>query len=347
MLHTKVKSVGRGNDMNQVRKKRILHVMTAASESVYHKPFMDLIYNSPELYEEFENVFFFLDSKKPRFLTWILFVNEARKTGLIVTHGLFGLTCECLYLCPGAVSKTRWVIWGGDLYLDLNATPNISRKSSIKELCDRIHKHIKRSVVRDINGIITAISRDIEFAETTYKIQKPRFSAFYPLPVNFGLFDNVINDSSKYADDKAIRTILLGNSASNTNEHFEVIDFLAQLNKEMQFQVICPLSYGDKEYASQVDIYGRKKIGNNFVSLLAFMQPPDYAKILLSADIAIMNHRNQEAVGTILAHSTQVKKCTSGKMYQHTNGLMHLESKFLIQNPYYHPLPPIVSLNSP
>jgi len=338
MLHNRVKSAGNGNGMNQLHRKRILHLMTAASESVYHKSFMDLIYSSPELHEEFENVFFFLDSKKSRFLTWIQFVNEARKASLIVAHGLFGLACEFLYLCPGAVSKTRWVIWGGDLYFDLNTDPDDSSKAYKKKLYDRAHKHIKRSVVRNVNGFITVLSRDSEFAETTYKTQKPRFSAFYPLPVNFNLFDNILNDSSKCADDRATKTILLGNSASNTNEHYEVIDFLAQLSKEMQFQIICPLSYGNKEYASQVDIYGRKKIGDNFVSLLTFMQPPDYAKVLLSADTAIMNHRNQEAVGTILAllysgKKVYIRKDISTYQWLDTLGVKVFNTEVLLSSP--------------
>jgi dTDP-N-acetylfucosamine:lipid II N-acetylfucosaminyltransferase len=338
MLHNGVKSARNGNGTNQVHRKRILHLMTTGSESVYHKSFMDLVYSSPELYEKFENVFFFLNSKKSRSLTGLLFANEARKADLIVAHGLFGFACEYLYLCPGAVSKTRWVIWGGDLYFDLNAEPDDSNKAYIKELYRRIHKHIKRSVVRNVNGFITVISRDIEFAETTYKTQKSRFGAFYPSPVNFDLLDNSINDSSKYTDDRVTKTILLGNSASNTNEHYEVIDFLAQLSKEMQFQVICPLSYGNKEYASQVDIYGRKKIGDNFVSLLTFMQPPDYAKVLLSADIAIMNHRNQEAVGTILAllysgKKVYIRKDVSTFQWLDALGVKVFDTEILLSSP--------------
>lgn len=338
MLHNKIKSAENGDGMNQVHRKRILHLMTAASESAYHKPFMDLLYNSPELCEDFENVFFFLDSKKSWLLRWVQFVNEARRANLIVAHGLFGLSSEFLYLCPGAVSKTRWVIWGGDLYFDLNTDSDDSHKAYKKKLYDRIHKHIKRSVVRNLNGFITAVSRDTEFAETTYKTQKLRFSAFYPLPVNFNLFDNTVNSSSECADDITTKTILLGNSASNTNEHYEVIDFLAQLNKEMQFQVICPLSYGNKEYASQVDNYGRKKMGDNFVSLLTFMQPPDYAKVLSSVDIAIMNHRNQEAVGTILAllysgKKVYIRKDTSTYQWLDALGVKVFDAEILLSSP--------------
>jgi len=94
--------------------------------------------------------------------------------------------------------------------------------------------------------------------------------------------------------------ILLGNSASFSNNHIEAFEILKKINIGNR-KIIVPLSYGDNEYALEINNEGDKIFGNNFFPLLEFMKLDEYNKTISSCGITIMNHYRQQAVGNIIA----------------------------------------------
>lgn len=93
--------------------------------------------------------------------------------------------------------------------------------------------------------------------------------------------------------------ILLGNSASYTNNHIEIFNILNTLDIG-QCQIITPLSYGSKDYAEDMTIYGKILFGDKFKPLRDFLPIKEYQAILQNCGIVIMNHYRQQALGNIL-----------------------------------------------
>lgn len=214
------------------------------------------------------------------------YFNRADK---IFLHGLFSNRIVLFFFIHKKyLKKVNWVIWGGDLYYYKYRKHTL--KSNIKEF-------IKKSVIKNMGQITSLIKGDYELAKSIYKTKARYNYAFYSLPVDFKLLDKSIKECNKR--DNTI-TIQVGNSADPTNEHIEILDNLSKYKNE-DIRIICPLSYGDKEHASKVINYGKQIFKDKFIPLTDYLKPEEYSKILVSVDIAIFNHRRQQALGNIIA----------------------------------------------
>ena len=94
--------------------------------------------------------------------------------------------------------------------------------------------------------------------------------------------------------------ILLGNSASFTNNHIEAIDRLTEI-LPAERKVLLPLSYGDKSLADYIEKYAFDKLGHKQVKVLRDFMPIDaYQQLISKCEIVVMNHLRQQAVGNIV-----------------------------------------------
>jgi len=300
------------------KKIKILHLM-GRSQSNYNEKFFNFIIKNQVLNKNIEHVFvssgqnksiisgkhkfyvIYFDENPVKLIRIIGYFNiirliklsvEAKKADLIIIHGLFNPRYLIfLTLFQGFLKKTRWVIWGGDLYGSLF----LDSKKTFHNLFDYA---IRKRIAQNIDAIITSILEDWEFAQNYFHTNVKRIEAFYPNPIDFDLLESSVKLKNK---NNNVQNILLGNSATPTNEHLEVLDFLSSMKIRTKFKVLCPLSYGNKEYASFVVEYGKERLGNDFIPLLELLKPKEYAKVLNSVDVAIMNHRRQQGRGNILA----------------------------------------------
>lgn len=92
--------------------------------------------------------------------------------------------------------------------------------------------------------------------------------------------------------------ILVGNSATPTNNHIEIFQQLGRLDIGKR-KLIVPLSYGDATYREEIIRIGHAMFGANFFPLTQFMPLADYNRVIASCGIAIMNHKRQQALGNI------------------------------------------------
>jgi hypothetical protein len=90
--------------------------------------------------------------------------------------------------------------------------------------------------------------------------------------------------------------ILLGNSADPSNNHIEALERLLPF-KGQEIKIYAPLSYGDQNHANKVISQGKEWFGDKFVPMTYFMPFEVYLEFLKSIDIAIFNHRRQQAMG--------------------------------------------------
>jgi hypothetical protein len=93
--------------------------------------------------------------------------------------------------------------------------------------------------------------------------------------------------------------ILVGNSASFTNNHLEIIDLLSKFDLSDR-KVIIPLNYGDSKYGSKIQEYATTRLGPQVETLKDFLAFDDYQRLIKGCNVVIMNHSRQQALGNII-----------------------------------------------
>lgn len=217
-----------------------------------------------------------------RYFWLIRNMNRANK---IILHGLWDPEVLIL-LCaqPWLLKKCYWVIWGGDLY------SHDQEKRTLNWWKNELFRHF---VIKRIGHFVTHIKGDYELAKKWYGINGEWHECFmYP--------SNLYQSHINYTPKNDHLNILLGNSADPSNNHKEIIEKIKQ-TEQTNFTIFCPLSYGKKEYAKTISNDGEQIFGERFVSLLDFMTPDNYRKLLSIIDIGIFNHNRQQGMGNITA----------------------------------------------
>lgn len=231
------------------------------------------------------------------------FIKEIRNSSTIVLHHLciVGLMAT---LIAQKSKKILWIGWGADYYNQFEKkgyqlygwyTKELLEKKANKKI-NHFKKMIKtilfNHAIKRINIFSPVILEDYELFNHYF----PKSKMIY-MPWNYG-----INNSQAPVD---IQTdynlgpnILVGNSASYTNNHLEVFEILKHINLG-QRKIIIPLSYGDPEYRDYIIKIGKDLFHDSFVPLVDFIPIDDYHKILQSCSIVIMNHYRQQAAGNI------------------------------------------------
>ncbi|MBR1368229.1 hypothetical protein RJ53_01450 [Methanocalculus chunghsingensis] len=292
-------------------KKRIIHFFKNRS-NIFNDTFVSQVESLEELREHYQHQFIFMD-KSPdihessccqyiyledsRTIVekFLIMMNVAKQADLILVHGLFHpyyiLLLAC---CRSLCSKASWVVWGGDIYgwsgNDLPIFYNLLKK---------IRSLLVQRIINNLNAIVTLSPGDYETILSTYVANAKHLNTFYPNPVLLRYFDQATQ--SRGQTNNATRNILLNNSATYLNEHIEVIDILKR-KEEVPFNLICPLSYGDKESLvklPQFIKYCKEHLGEKFHPITSFMDPSDYACLLRTINVGIVNYRRQQAIGTI------------------------------------------------
>jgi hypothetical protein len=91
--------------------------------------------------------------------------------------------------------------------------------------------------------------------------------------------------------------ILLGNSATASNNHADALALLA--GRLDGGRLLVPLSYGDAAYGARVAALGEAQFGEGFDALCQWMSLAEYHQRISRCGFVVMNHRRQQAVGNI------------------------------------------------
>ncbi|CAH7487603.1 putative TDP-N-acetylfucosamine:lipid II N-acetylfucosaminyltransferase [Vibrio chagasii] len=208
-----------------------------------------------------------------------------RDADKIIVHGVLNRNFnKYLYFNPSILAKSYWVMWGGDLYQPLIQPANTLKK--------RFHQLFERKIKGGFLGYITYIPGDFELAKKLYNA-KGKYYECIIYPSN--LYSNILTPGSS---NKNI-TFLVGNSADPTNNHKETLEKLSKL-EDQSFDIICPLSYGIKEYAEEIKQFGHSRFGKRFTALTDFMPYDEYLNLLAKVDIAVFAHKRQQAMGNTI-----------------------------------------------
>jgi dTDP-N-acetylfucosamine:lipid II N-acetylfucosaminyltransferase len=243
-------------------------------------------------------------------------INSA-STKVVIFHSLPPRHYQLIRLIPDS-KKVIWIGWGYD-YVDLyqqgypgGYVLRESAKISRARLVDRV----RQSLSTYANGgldVILGRSRAETLARVDYF--SPVLEAEYVLMRRHNPWFKAEYISWNYCtveDDLSIQSgqpeyvgnnLLVGNSATSTNNHVELFRLIRERLDLQSRKVIVPLSYGESGYREQVLHYGREILGNSFTPLIEFMPAAAYIETLHSCGFVYMNHIRQQALGNILISS--------------------------------------------
>ncbi|MEN1762033.1 TDP-N-acetylfucosamine:lipid II N-acetylfucosaminyltransferase [Anoxynatronum sibiricum] len=235
---------------------------------------------------DFSNVI--LIDKITKATYFISLIRKIQRCEKIIFHGLFNknliIASYFTIISPNSLKKSYWGIWGGDLY---------RYKERKNNILNCILEIIRKRIIKNISGLITQVRGDYELAQEWYNT-KGKFHYCFMYPSN--LFKEYDIEKSESTNPKVV--IQIGNSAAPSNNHIEIFEKL-QKHKNENIEIVCPLSYGNSTYRQAVIVKGKEIFGHKFKPLTEFMPFDDYLQLLSKIDIAIFNHKRQQAMGNI------------------------------------------------
>ncbi|BDD10059.1 hypothetical protein FUAX_24910 [Fulvitalea axinellae] len=251
-------------------------------------------------------------------------INEASAT---VFHGFFSISFQKLVQTVSAKAILHWNSWGGDAYFGPGMDEWIYQTETLAWLKK------KRSLAHNFSDLLyryfpVFFSHTYRFLKgksfyyTKAKALRQRFNSFSTilpqeekiyrqywglktpcLPFSYGSIAQYIPDNLK--DRRVIGSdILIGNSATPTNNHIEALTGLNTvgiLDFGNSIKINLPLNYGDTQYAQEISTHAEKFFEGK-VRILSDFMPRDvyHDQILYQSRHVIMNHHRQQAVGNCL-----------------------------------------------
>lgn len=209
--------------------------------------------------------------------------------------------------------KIYWIIWGLDLYNKLLAPAGFEMFTSdnvYSGLFDKSFGAFNRiGAAKEAKSTVKFIEKSVDYivtdtTESDYsQLVKyyPQLAAkpwkdffYYPIDTILGeLYYRPLPGGS------CKETVMVGNSASRTNNHKYLLALLSQFDLRGK-KVVVPLSYsGRKRYVNEVIAYGKKEV-EGFVPLMKFMPLDEYNRLQSSTAVALFGNLRQEAIGNIM-----------------------------------------------
>lgn len=230
----------------------------------------------------------------------------------MIIHSLFLPKHLLFYLAfYKKLNKTAWLIWGRDLHQDIIefVPKNYRQKMSLL---------VRERIAKKVNSIITLTKEDYTSYNEYFRNFKTSFNVIYGNGQALKLLKEIDNIEIKNTN---TYKILVGNSATRTNNHEEVF-LLLEKYKDENIEVIVPLSYGeDIEYKNNIEVVGKKIFGDKFKPIHNFMDYREYLQLLSKMDVAIFNiRREQQGLGNIRA-----LLYLGSKVYLHLDTSMGIE----------------------
>lgn len=233
----------------------------------------------------------------------------------VYIHLLNSRKMDVIDSLPLKGASVYWIIWGLDLYNKLLAPRGFKMIDTSTAYYKQTHggwkrlwlpfkewqqqREARRTVrfIRDkIDYIVTdTTDNDYQYLLKYYpELHNKPWKDFFYYPLDVILGQDLLKSTVTGTD------IMIGNSASVTNNHEYVMRILSKLNIGTR-RVVVPLSYsGKKGYVETVKQAGKNLLGDNFVPLLDFMPLDQYNKLQASISVALFGNWRQEAIGNII-----------------------------------------------
>src|SRR5690606_1545 len=133
--------------------------------------------------------------------------------------------------------------------LDYSSNPILSWINSLRNKRYHFKKSLEtQQLIRKVDVCATWIKHDYEMIKHINPKMKWAFYSYYTFEqLKLSELEPTNPDFSR---------LLLGNSATDTNNHYDALDFLKSVG--YKGKIVVPLSYGSKSYAERVVDLGKK-----------------------------------------------------------------------------------------
>lgn len=216
----------------------------------------------------------------------------------IIYHGIFeNYILDFFYRNSNLLKKLYLYFWGGD----------------IPPLGTEDEKNIKKKIISKAKGIVTIIDSDYDKIVDLYNPSGKKYCLQY-------CAEEQLQNMKKYLfphkekGSKEETVIQIGNSATDTNNHIDVLNFLQKFKNE-NIKIFLPLAYGNPQYAEKVIAYAENIFEDKVFSIRKMMKMEEYIKNLREVDIGIFAMNRQQALGNI--YMLGMNGC---KLYINRNG---------------------------
>jgi len=233
-----------------------------------------------------------------------------RDSDMIVAHMMTQHAAISFLTAPRGTIKV-WSGWGADYYgsdespdsgllgastLALSKSLNTESDAPTRLLAvkDRIKDGTIRRLIHGAAGKADYFSAPLPDDFSVFKQRFPEFHGRYGQIY----YANVRDSFARGGEGDIGPNILVGNSATLTNNHLEVFDQLAGLDISGR-RIIVPLSYGNPDYRDAIVSKGSELFGSAFMPLVDYMQLEEYLSLVASCNVVIMNHKRQQALSNI------------------------------------------------
>ena len=242
---------------------------------------------------------------KARALPPLDLVREARSATLVVAHAMTPVAAALFPLLPSSVT-TVWSGWGYDYledYGDLDLTylgpytrdlvaamPAAPRTSLVERAQIRVLEFARRHAAARTDVFSAPVPSDVDVLASRY----PRFRGVYH-HLNYADVETTFAAPPTPPD---AQDVLVGNSATATNNHADVFRLLSGLDLGNR-RVVTPLTYGDDAYREAVLDEGRALLGDHFAPVVDHLPLAEYLSLTASCSVVVFAHRRQQGLGNI------------------------------------------------
>jgi dTDP-N-acetylfucosamine:lipid II N-acetylfucosaminyltransferase len=223
---------------------------------------------------------------------------------LLIIHYLSPLKLYILKKIPNNITVI-WSVWGGDAYSYFSnqdiyePLTNKFKSSSLKEVLKSTFLyniyHLYKYRVLSVNNEI-AVLKKVDYLFTVLPYEYDSIVKEFNLRAKYLEFNYGVNNFDKKLFPELGGSVLLGNSATYSNNHLDIFELIKGTDKKL----IVPLSYGGtKDYNNFVLKEGVKIFNTLFCPIIEFMKLDKYDELILSCNTVIMYHVRQQALGNI------------------------------------------------
>lgn len=242
------------------------------------------------------------------------FIKSLESYDVIILHSLYPFALEVLARIEFKVSIV-WIGMGYDYYDLLSGGAANLLKHETKMIYRPSTQRLRKSPVKIIESVarrllhpnmfrkkslIKKIDLFAPVLESEYLLLKRTVGDPFPQFIrwNYGKIIDLVDGrlSSKHVNGK---NILVGNSATHTNNHLDAFQILSRIGIPDDSCVVVPLSYGDPAYKKAIIDKGKRLFGTQFKPITEFLSIEDYIDLLSSCSSVIMNHLRQQGAGNL------------------------------------------------
>jgi dTDP-N-acetylfucosamine:lipid II N-acetylfucosaminyltransferase len=258
------------------------------------KPELNRVEQAISSLDDFERAYFHSFSELFSDISRSPILNSAKKYLLFYGFEVFGLK---KYELDFYLPKTKsYIIKNKSIYFNPKLNPLTLRR----EVINYFHYNKLKKQLDD-----KTISALKEFDFVGHFIEEDVKEYIQPIApsikwVNWNFFGKNVGVDEHFKQDSAsLNKLLIGNSASPFNNHFEAIEYLSDAG--VKLEIMAPLSYsGSEEYINKVVELGTQKFKEKFLPLTDFLPMTEYYKLMKDVKAAVFFNLRSQAAGNIL-----------------------------------------------